>query len=99
MRGPRQDSPAEEQVPIDIEIVDLRAVVTIDVGEDRAKPVDRCPRGAARLKKEDLCDVTGQSGEQPLGAEDTEELGKDGMDVAKPDRGMRRVLAIGAHLE
>jgi hypothetical protein len=99
IHGPWQNIPAEEQFTIDVEIFDLRAIVTIDVGEDRAKPVDRCPRGATRHKKEYLYDVTVQSREKPLGAEGTEELGKDGVDVAKTDRGIRWVNAIGAHLE
>jgi hypothetical protein len=36
MRGPWQNILAEEQFTIDVEIFDLRAIVTIDVGEDRA---------------------------------------------------------------
>jgi len=36
MRGPWQNILAEEQFTIDVEIFDLRAIVTIDVDEDRA---------------------------------------------------------------
>src|SRR5919108_1821785 len=63
------------------------------------KPVDRCSRGVARHEIEYLYDVTVQSREKPLGAEGTEELRKGAMDVAKTDRGVSRVIAIGAHLE
>ena len=51
MRGPWQNILAEEQFTIDVEIFDLRAIVTIDVGEDRAKPVDRCPPWGCQAQK------------------------------------------------
>jgi len=99
IRGPWQHSLAEEQGTIDVEILDTRAIATIDVGEDRAKPVDRGRHGGARHKEVNICDVTVYSGEKPLGTEGTEELGKLVVDAAKSDRGIRRVHAIGAHPE
>ena len=58
----------------------------VDIGEDRAKPVDRRTLGGARYKEQRLNDVAVQSGEQPLWTEGTEKIGERGVDVAVPNR-------------
>src|SRR5262249_59612657 len=40
-----------------------------------------------------------QRGKEALRTEGTEEMGKDGMDVAEPHRGIRRIRVVCAHLE
>jgi hypothetical protein len=50
----------------------------VDIGEDRAKPVDRSTLGSARYKEERLNDVAVQSGEQPLRTKGTEKIGETG---------------------
>ena len=98
-RGPWQNIPAEEQSPLTSKYSIFVLSSRLTSVKTDAKPVDRRPRGAARHEEECLHDVAVQSGEEPLGAEGTEELREDGVDVAKTDRGIRRVIAIGAHLE
>src|SRR5438093_4069473 len=67
IRGPRQDIPAEEQSTRDIEIFNLRAVLVIDSGEDRAESADGRARLPARHEEDGLKDVAVQGGEETLG--------------------------------
>src|SRR4029453_11021349 len=99
VRGPWQNIPADEQPTVDVEIFDLGTIVIVYVGEDCPKPIDTGPLSGAWDKEQDLRDVATQGSEEPLGAEGAEEMGQNRVDVAKQDRGVCRVDAVGAHLE
>src|SRR5215813_3919828 len=97
--GSGQDKAAEQQRTVNVEVFDLCDVVTVHVGKDRTKPIDRRGYGSTRHKEEHLCNIAVQGGEEPLGTKGPEDSWEEAFDVAKLNRGVRGVIAVGAHLE
>src|SRR6266536_1862968 len=95
----RQHVPAKQQVTVDIEGFDLRAVVNIHVGEYGAEPCARCRLCSPRYKEKCFRDVAIQGAEEPLGTERAKELGIDRVDISKSDRSVCWVDTVGANLE
>src|SRR5262249_49908873 len=101
----RQYVTAEQQVAGDIEVFDLRAIASIDVGEYDAEPFDRCrlcridPGRSARYKEEVFRDGAIQGSEELLRTERAEERRIDGVNISKPDGRVRWVYHVGAHLK
>ena len=91
--------PAKEQIAVNIEVFDLRAVVNIHVGEYGAEPCARCRMGSSRYKEKCLRDVAIQGAEELLGTERAKELGIDTVDIPKSDRSVCRVDTVGAYLK
>jgi len=90
---------AKQQVTVDIEAFDLRAVVSIHVGEYGAEPRARCRLCSSRYKEKSFRDVAIQGAEEPLGTERAKERGIDTVDISKSDRSVCWVDTVGAHLK
>ena len=60
---------AEEQLSVNIEVFDHRAIVRIYVGEYGAEPFDHRRLCSSRYKEKCFRDVATQGGEEPLGTE------------------------------
>src|SRR5678816_1043146 len=94
-----QHVPAKQQVTVDIEVFDLRAMAKIHVGEYGAEPCARCRLCSSRYKEKSFRDVAFQCAEEPLGTERAKELGIDRVDISKSDRSVCWVDTVGAHLK
>ena len=90
---------AKQQVTVNIEVFDLRAVVGIHVREHSAEPFDRCRSCGSRYEKDVFRDGAIQGGEEPLRTERAEQRGIDPVDISKPDRSVRWIHKIGAYLK
>ena len=90
---------AKQQVTVDIEVFDLRAIVNIHVGEYGAEPRARCRLCSSRYKEKCFRDVAIQGAEEPLGTERAKERGIDRVDIPKSDRSVCWVDTVGAHLK
>ena len=58
---------AKQQVTVDIEVFDLRAMISIHVGEYGAEPCARCRMRSSRYEEKCFRDVAIQGAEEPLG--------------------------------
>ena len=90
---------AKQQVTVNIEVFDLRAVVSIHVGEYGAEPRGRRRLCSSRYKEKSFRDVAIQGAEEPLGTERAKERGIDMVDIPKSDRSVCWVDTVGAHLK
>jgi hypothetical protein len=90
---------AEEQVSVNIEVFDHRAIVRIHVGEDSAEPFDRRRLCSARDKEECFRNVAPQGGKELLRAERVKQVGIDRVDISKSDRSVCWIDKVGTHLE
>src|SRR2546430_3504049 len=79
---------AKQQLTGNIEVFDLRAMVSIHVGEYGAEPFDRCRLCSSRYKEKVFRDGAIQGGEELLGTERAKERGIDRVDISKSDRGV-----------
>src|SRR5947207_865283 len=94
-----QHVPAKQQVTVNIEVFDLRAVANIHVGEYGAEPCARCRMCSSRYKEKCFRDVAVQGAEEPLGTERAKERGIDRVDIPKSDRSACWFDTVGAHLK
>jgi len=90
---------AKQQVTVDIEVFDVRAMVKIHVGEYGAEPRGRCRLRSSRYKEKSFRDVAIQGAEEPLGTERAKERGIDMVDIPKSDRSACWIDTVGAHLK
>ena len=91
--------PAKQQVPVNIKVFDLRAVVGIHVREHSAESFDRCRLCSSRYEEQIFRDGAIQGGEEPLGTERAKQRGIDTVDVSKSDRSLSWIHKIGAYLK
>ncbi len=90
---------AKQQVTVDIEVFDLRAMISIHVGEYGAEACARCRLCSSRYKEKCFRDVAVQGAEELLGTERAKERGIDMVDIPKSDRSACWVDTVGAHLK
>src|SRR5262245_49022849 len=94
-----QHVPAKQQVPVNIKVFDLRAVVGIHVGEYSAESFDRCRPRSSRYEEQIFRDGAIQGGEEPLRTERAKQRRIDRVDVSKSNRGVSRIHKIGTYLK
>ncbi len=95
----RQHIPAKQQVTVNIKVFDLRAVVSIDVGEYSAEPFDRCRSCSSRYEEQIFRDGAIQGGEEPLRTERVKQRGIDTVNISKSDWSVCWIDKVGAYLK
>src|SRR5437867_5784721 len=78
--------PAKQQVPVNIKVFDLRAMVGIHVREHSTEPFDRCRLCSSRYEEQIFRNGAIQGGEEPLWTERAKQRGIDTVDISKSDR-------------